>query len=151
MMDILTVSLFGHRDLDDPFRIKDMLTPLVGELLSTQHYVSFLVGRNGEFDECAASAIKRAQAAHDKSNSELTLVLPYAVADMKRYEEYYDGIILPECVQGAHPKGAIRLKNRWMVEQSDLVIVYIERESGGAYTAMKYAQRLHKKVINLYS
>lgn len=42
------------------------------------------------------------------------------------------------------------LKNQWMIEQSDLVIVYIERKEGGAYTAMKYAEKLNKKVINLY-
>ncbi len=37
-----------------------------------------------------------------------------------------------------------------MIEQSDLVIIYIERKEGGAYTAMKYAEKLNKKVINLY-
>ncbi len=58
--------------------------------------------------------------------------------------------LLDETVHGAHPKSAITLKNRWMIEQSDLVIVYVERDKGGAYAAMKYAENLDKKRINLY-
>jgi hypothetical protein len=67
------------------------------------------------------------------------------------YEKYYDHIIVPESVYGVHPKVAITLKNRWMVEQSDLVIAYIERDKGGAYKAIKYAEKRNKKVINLYT
>ena len=40
-------------------------------------------------------------------------------------------------------------RNRWMVEQADLVIVFVEKDSGGAYTAMKYAKQLGKTIINL--
>ena len=36
-----------------------------------------------------------------------------------------------------------------MAEQADLVIVFVEKDSGGAYTAMKYAKKLEKEVINL--
>ena len=37
-----------------------------------------------------------------------------------------------------------------MIEKSDLVIVYVERQSGGAYAAMRYAEKLNKQIINLY-
>lgn len=36
-----------------------------------------------------------------------------------------------------------------MIENSHLIIVYVKRDKGGAYTAMKYAEKLNKKVINL--
>ena len=67
------------------------------------------------------------------------------------YKEYYDNIIIPENLYNAHPKSVITLKNRWMIEQSNLVIVYVERNNGGAYTAMKYAKKLNKNVIQLYT
>ena len=79
------------------------------------------------------------------------MVLPYTVADLEYYEKYYDSIIIPESLHGAHPKAAITLKNRWMIEQSDLVMIYVEREKGGAYAAMKYAEKLNKRIINLYT
>ena len=90
---------------------------------------------------------------HPSSNgyNDITLVLPYTVADIEYYEKYYDSVIIPESLYGAHPKFAITLKNRWMIERSDLVIIYAERESGGAYAAMKYAKKLNKKIINIYT
>lgn len=150
-MNIYTVSFFGHRELYDLRRIDEQLAPILKELIRTKPYVAFLIGRNGEFDEYAASVIKRVQKEVGKDNNDITLVLPYTVADLEFYEKYYDSIIIPESVDGAHPKSAITLKNRWVVEQSDLVIVNVERNKGGAYTAMKYAQKLNKKIINLAS
>ena len=150
-MDIFTVSLFGHREIDDLRRLEKQLAPVLKELIQTKSYVSFLIGRNGEFDEYVASVIKRVQKDVGKENNDMTLVLPYTVAALEYYEKYYDSIIIPESLYGAHPKLAITLKNRWMVESSDLVIVYVERDKGGAYTAMKYAEKRNKKLINLYT
>ena len=76
-------------------------------------------------------------------------MLPYHVADIEYYHKYYDSIIIPECVSGVYPKSAITARNRWIVEESELVIVNVERNNGGAYTAMKYAEKLNKKIINL--
>ena len=148
-MNIFTVSLFGHRELDDLRRVDERLIPILKELMRTKKYVAFLIGRNGEFDEYAASVIKQVQKEFGSYNNEITLVLPYSVADIEYYEKYYDSIMIPECVSGVHPKSAITLKNRWMIEQSDLVIVYVERNKGGAYNALKYAEKHRKKIINL--
>ena len=149
-MNIFTVSLFGHRECEDLRYIESQLRPIIEQLLEDKSYVNFLIGRNGEFDEYAASVIKRARKEIQADNSELTLVIPYTLADIEFYEKYYDDIIIPESLHGVHPKSAISAKNRWMVEQSDLIIVYVERESGGAFTAMKYAKKLGKRVVNLF-
>ena len=151
LMNVFTVSLFGHREMDDVCRLGNALISMVKKLIQTKSYVTFLIGRNGAFDEYAASVIKGIQRTIGKENNEIILVLPYTVADFEYYETYYDSILIPESVYGAHPKSAITLKNRWMVEQSDLVIVYAERKRGGAYAAMKYAEKLNKEVINLYA
>ena len=150
-MDIFTVSLFGHREIED-LRLPDAsLSAVIKELLQTTPYISFLIGRNGEFDEYAASVIKSTRKILNANNCDLTLVLPYPVANVEYYEKYYDSIIIPESAQVAHPKSAITLKNRWMIEHSDLVIVYVERKFGGAYQAMKYAQFLCKPIINIFA
>ena len=69
--------------------------------------------------------------------------------DIEYYEDYYDEIVIPKAIGKAHPKAAITLRNRWMVDTADLVIAYIEHEQGGAYEAVKYANTLGKRVINL--
>ena len=149
-MNIFTVSMFGHREIGDLRRLNESLLPLVKELIKTKPYVSFLIGRNGEFDEYAASVIKRAQKELENINNDITLVLPYTVADIQYYEKYYDHVMIPESLYGVHPKSAITKKNQWMVEQSDLVIVWVERNRGGAYAAMEYAKKSGKHVVNLY-
>jgi hypothetical protein len=150
-MSLYTVSLFGHREIADSKQIEEKLIPIIQELLRKRDFVQFYIGRNGEFDEYAASLIKIAQRDFCMDYSDLTLVLPYEVADMEYYEKYYDDIIIPECLEGVHPKSAISKRNRWMVEKADLLIVYTEKKQGGAYTAMRYAEKLHIPVINLAS
>ena len=120
------MALFGHRQIDDLQRLDRALVPIIKELIKSKQYVSFLVGRNGEFDVYAAALVKHAQREFGKENNDITLVLPYYVSDLEYYEKYYDDIIIPETVYGSHPKRAITLKNRWMVEKADLIIVYVE-------------------------
>lgn len=149
-MNIFTVSMFGHREIDDLLQLERRLAPIVKSIIQSNAYVTFFIGRNGEFDEYAASVIKRTQKEAGKESSDITLVLPYKVSNVEFYEKYYDNIIIPESIHSAHPKYAITLKNRWMVEHSSLVIVHVERNKGGAHSAMKYALRCKKPVINLH-
>ena len=148
-MDCFTVALFGHRSVDDLRFLESRLAEIIKELTEKKEYVNFLIGRNGEFDEYGASVIKRTRKELCIENSELTLVLPYKVSKIEFYEKYYDNIIIPESVCGAYPKNAITLKNKFMIDIADLVIVYVERDFGGAYSAMKYARKIGKTVINI--
>ena len=148
--DTYRVVLFGHRDFHGHQTLERELAPRLRELIRVKPFLEIYVGRNGEFDIYAASVVKHIQNEVGKENSELVCVLPYSQKDMEYYEKYYDRILIPECVGGTHPKGAITKRNRWMVEQCDLFVCYVEREEGGAYTAMKYANKLDKKVVNLY-
>ncbi len=113
----------------------------------------FLVGRNGEFDKYVASAIRQIKKASLKYNCELILVLPYLTAEFLNnkasFENYYDSVILSHTASKAHPKSAIQIRNKDMVDQADLIICYIENNFGGAYKAIKYAEKQKKKIINL--
>ena len=76
-MNICTVSFFGHRQIDDVFKIEKQLEALIRELLLTKEYVEFLVGRDGEFDQLVSSTIRRCKRNTRDDNSALVLVLPY--------------------------------------------------------------------------
>jgi len=148
-MKVYRVALFGHREMNDCLKTEEKLCALVRDLLRTEQYVEFYIGRHGEFDILAASVVKRERKIFGKEKCGLTLVLPYSDKDMEYYDKYYDSIIIPECLNRAYPKGAITKRNRWMVEECDLIVCYVERESGGASTALKYAKRLEKDIVNL--
>ena len=149
MTDIYRVAFFGHRRIYNIREIEEKLVPILKELILTKEYVEFYIGRNGDFDEFVASVIKRVQKQLDRGNNVMILTLPYTVKDIEYYEDYYDEIVIPDAIGRAHPKAAITLRNRWMVDTADLVIAYIEHEEGGAYAAVKYAIKHNKSVINI--
>ena len=152
-MNIFTVSFFGHRMIDRPFLIEQRLEALIRELLRRKEYVDFLVGRSGDFDQYASSAVLRVRKAVGDHNSSLTLVLPYPTAEylnnQESFEDYYSYIEVSDAASTAHHKAAFQIRNREMVDRSDLVVCCIERESGGAWQTVKYAMEQGKTVINL--
>lgn len=148
-MNVWNVALFGHREFRAHGMVEKGLFMILQKLLYEKEYVEIYIGRNGEFDIFAASIVKKAQNTFGRERIGMTLVLPYSEKNIEYYEQYYDSVIIPACVGQTHPKGAITKRNKWMVEESDLVICYVEREQGGAYIALKYAQKLEKEIINL--
>ena len=148
-MQIYRIVLFGHRDLNDQRKVEEGLTNILKELLQSEEYIEIYIGRNGEFDVFAASVVKRVMKALGNGKIGMTLVLPYPDKDIEYYYDYYDSVMIPECIGKTHPKGAITKRNKWMVEEADLVICFIEREQGGAYSAYKYAQKQGIEIINL--
>ena len=113
----------------------------------------FLVGRNGDFDQCVSSSVLRVRKSFGKDNSALVLMLPYPTAEYLNNEaschNYYTDIEISSSATSAHPKSAISIRNREMVNRADLVICCIEHMSGGAWKAVQYAMKQGKEVINL--
>ena len=153
MLDIFTVAFFGHREIDNPFKIEERLEEQIHKLLSEHEYVDFLVGRDGEFDQFASSAVLRVRKQYRDDNSSLILVLPYAKAEYLNNEDsfhdYYSDVEISYEASKAPPKAAIQIRNREMVDRADLIICYIELEDGGAWQTVKYAMSQGKKIINL--
>lgn len=153
MFEIFTVAFFGHRYVDNTSVLEAALEREIRKLIDTHEYVDFPVGRNGDFDQLASSSILRVQQAHRDDNSALVLVLPYLTAEYRNNEttfrEYYTDIEISGTASFAHPKAAIQIRNREMVDRADLVICYVEREKGGAWQTVQYAQKQKKTIHNL--
>lgn len=152
-MDIYTVSFFGHREVEGAAEIESRLERLQHDLITRKQYVEFLVGRDGEFDLLVASAIRRAVKQYGYGNTSLILVLPYMKAEYRdneqNYLSYYDEAEICSESSDAHYKSAIQVRNRSMVDRSDLVVCCIQHKSGGAYRTMQYAEKQGKQVRNL--
>lgn len=152
-MEIYTVSFFGHRYIDNFYTVEQKVEEIIRKLIQEHEYVDFLVGRDGDFDQIVSSTIKRIKRDVCDCNSSLIWVMPYPKAEYsnnkENFEEYYDEIEV--CYESckAHPKSAIQIRNKYMVNRSDLVIFYVETTSGGAYQTMKYAERNGKKITKL--
>lgn len=65
------------------------------------------------------------------------------------YHDYYSDVEISYAASKAHPKAAIQIRNREIVERADLILCCIEREKGGAWQTVRYAMKQGKDVINL--
>ncbi len=153
MSNVFTVAFFGHRYIENVLVTEKNLEDYIYQLIKEKEYVVFLVGRNGEFDQSAASSIIRVRKRFRDDNSSLVLVLPYYTSEylnnQEYFHDYYSEVEVSNAASSVHPKMAIQIRNREMVDRADLILCYVERKEGGAWKTVQYAVRQGKKVINL--
>ncbi len=152
-MGRITVSFLGHRKIDHALAVEQKLESIVCQILNREDFVDFLVGRNGEFDQIATSAIRRCKRKMDSDCASLNLVLPYLTSEVETsfedFQEYYDHIEVDEIAAASHFRSAFRIRNRNMINRSDFVIFYVCQTTGGAYQAMEYAKKQGIPYCNL--
>ena len=152
-MKSFTVSFFGHRIIEEPLITEQALEKLVRELVVKKEYVIFLVGRDGEFDQLVSSVVRRCKRTLRTDNSTLVWVMPYLTAEYRNNEEafraYYDEIEICETAATGHFKAAIQVRNRSMVDRSNLAVFCVQQKRGGAWETMRYAESRGVSYINL--
>lgn len=153
ILNIYTVAFFGHRYIDNTLQIEEQLEKYIYKLIDENEYVDFIVGRNGDFDRLVSSTVTRIRKNYRSDNSFLTLILPYHTAEyinnQEFFEKYYSDIEISFKASKAYPKSAFQIRNREMVDKSDLILCYVEEKRGGAYNTIQYAIRKGKEIINL--
>lgn len=153
MIDAFTVSFFGHRTIDNPLLIERRLEALIRKLLCEKGYIEFLVGRDGEFDQIVSSTIRRCKRTVRNDNSAHVWVLPYVTSEYLNnkinFLDYYDEIEICETAAHCHYKAAFQVRNRNMVDRSNLIVFCVDRKSGGAYQTMRYANKQGVSYINI--
>lgn len=146
-METYRVSFVGHREIFRLDRLTDLFEWFIRYILKTKEYVEFYIGRNGDFDRWVSYIVKRIKKETGYGNCSLILVLPYGGKAEKNYEGLYDEVKKP-LDENTHYKIAITKRNEWLVDNSDLLICYVENEMGGAYTTKLYAEKKGVKIIN---
>ncbi len=139
-MDIYRVTFAGHRYLERAREIEAKLYELVRRIVSENEFTEFYVGDNGEFDILATSTVRRVRREAGEEKCALNLVLPYKKANLDIIERQFDGIVIPKSAEEAHRKSAIFERNKWMVDNCDLIICYVKR-NGGAKMTLEYAKK----------
>lgn len=119
------------------------------ENLITEYGVNiFYVGNNGQFDHLVAAVLREVKL-HNPQIS-YSIVLAYLPEREKEHNQLsYTETIYPEGLEDTPPRFAISKRNKWMVQQSEYVIAYVEHSFGGAAQFTEYARKKHRTVINL--
>ncbi|MBE6529850.1 MAG: hypothetical protein E7680_04525 [Ruminococcaceae bacterium] len=153
MLEIYTVSFFGHRKIEHFEKLEDQLIQLIQNLTKKNEFVKFLVGRNGEFDQLVSSTIRKAQKKIGNDRCLHTLVLPYETAEFRNnrqtFLEYYDTVEIFQSKKHLHFKNSILARNFQMVDRSQLIIFYLDHEFGGAFQTYQYARKQKSQIFKL--
>lgn len=139
---------FGHRNVFE--NISSKLDNAVEEAIA-QGCEIFYTGAMGDFDSLFSFAVRSAKKVYP--HIKLIGVKPYFTNDINTDKDYYtalyDDIIIPDELAGIHPKAAIKARNRWIIDNSDIVLIYTVRNFGGAYEAKRFAERNGKRLIKI--
>ena len=137
---------FGHRDVWE--KIDDAVYAAVLKA-AEQGCDIFYTGAMGEFDSLFSYAARKIKKTYPEIK--LICVKPYFTNDLningEDYSALYDDVIIPDDLADIHPKAAIKYRNRWMIDHSDIILVYTKRNYGGAYETRRYAERIGKEVV----
>lgn len=143
-------AFFGHRDCPCTEEIENNLKNTIQKVIN-EGIDEFWVGSQGNFDWLVHLVLKKLK--QDNPHINLCNVLAsnpdkYSKIRQESLREQYDDIICPEEIFEGPAKFAITRRNRYMAENCDIVICYIEYEKGGAYEAIKLATKLNKRILN---
>lgn len=147
-MGIKICSAFGHREVFE--NITEKINSAV-RYAAEQGCAMFYTGAMGQFDELFSASVRSVK--KDYPNIKLICVKPYMTTEINNQGDYlysiYDDIIIPTELADVHFKAVITKRNRWIIQHSDIVIIYTKRNFGGAYNAKRYAEKLGKRIIDI--
>ena len=136
-------TFFGHKDT--PKEIEPILRSTLIDLIENKNVNVFYVGNNGSYDTMVRRQLEGLSQTYPITYS---VVLAYLPTKKSEYEDYTN-TILPEGIETAPKRFAISYRNKWMIQQSDIVVTYVTHGFGGAAQFKDMAKKLGKTVIEL--
>lgn len=148
-----TCFFIGHRDA--PSSIQEKLNETVERLVKECWVTDFVVGRYGNFDRMAVSAVQRVICMYPRKEVTAELLDPYIYDTQSRpfLPNHFDSYYYPEGLEAVPKRYCIEKANQLVLDESDYLICYVTRDGGNAAKLFRRAKRLEKKkyikVLNL--
>ena len=139
----MTCTFFGHRDA--PTEIKPLLKNVILDLIENYDVTQFYLGNQGNFDTMARNLLYEIG---QFQNIKYDIVLAYFQINKDPLLAEYN-TILPEGIENVPYRFAIEYRNKWLIENSDIVITYVTHAFGGAAKFKKLSEKRRKTVIEL--
>ena len=119
-------------------------------MIENKNVKNFYVGNHGDFDFLVIKTLKNLKMQYP--NISYSIVLAY-LPQKKNISDLldYSLTIYPDGLGKVPYKLAIIKRNQWMIEHSDMAVVYVKNSFGGAAQFKELAEKSGKKVINCYA
>lgn len=146
----MTVCFCGHSDLHGNYdKIKQKCFEVVEKLI-LESADTFFVGNYGAFDNLAATVCLSLRESYPVIK--VNLILPYYRPHVDTYTQErlsrFNETLIPP-LEGTPHRYRIVKANQYMVDQSDIVVAYVESQSGGAARTLRYAAKTGRRTINI--
>ncbi len=139
-------TFFGHRHVFGD--IEPVLREAVTALIENEHVGLFYVGSNGMFDSMVLGVLKELSG---KYSFGYYMVLSYVPERSQNVSELYgENTLVPDGIETVPKRFAIIARNKWMINNSDIVITYVRHDQGsGAARFRDLAKKEGKTVIEI--
>ncbi len=141
---MLSCTFFGHRDTDEEVILD--LRNIITDLIENKNVRKFYVGNHGKFDYMVKCILSEFE---EKYKISYSVVLAYIPQKADFLNSETKNTLIPEGLESVPKKFAIDWVNRWMLKQSEYVVVYVKYITGGAAKFKEIAEKQNKIVLNL--
>ena len=139
----MVCTFFGHKDA--PKEIEPNLRSTLIDLIENKNVNVFYVGNNGNFDTMVRRQLEDLSQTYPIAYS---VVLAYLPTEKNNYDNLTN-TIYPEGLETVPKRFAISWRNKWMIQQSDIVVTYVTHNFGGAAQFKEMALRQNKLSIEI--
>lgn len=142
----MNCCFIGHHDA--PSFLAPALVTVIERLITEKDVTYFYVGNHGLFDSMALSALQALKDKYPQINYHV--VLAYMPGEKKEHSHYDElDTILPEGIEGVPRRFAISYRNKWMINQCEYLIAYVNHSFGAADQFLEMAEGKNKQITNL--
>jgi hypothetical protein len=125
-----------------------MLNSTIEDMLVSKGVDTFYVGTHGSFDLLVLSALRNMKNRYPYILYSVVLAHMPGVINEHSYYEAFE-TLYPDGLERVPRRFAISHRNRWMVEQSQYLIAFVQHGWGGAAQTLKYAKTKGLNITNL--
>lgn len=144
-----TCAFTGHRQIEENFdavRFEEVLSVLIEE-----GYVEFLCGMAVGFDMLAARTVLKLKESYP--HIKLIACVPckgqdryFSAGDKQEYNKILKACDEVKVLSDSYYKGCMQARDRYMVDNSSLLIAYKRVNEGGTYYTLNYALSQSKRI-----
>ena len=169
----MTVAFIGHRNVERTEILEKRLTEIVVNLIEKEKVDTFLFGSRSRFDSLCYEIVSKLKKTYTNINRVyVRATYEYIDEDYADYLlKFYEKTFFPDKVSGAGAKSYV-VRNQVMVDMCDVLVTYCDsnytppenttgnkmlniinasKKKSGTQTAIRYAQKMDKRIINLIS
>lgn len=143
-----------EKSCEEFIQLMDILEEKIEELIKSDYKIFYIGGCDG-FDLLVGQVLLKLKKDYD---IKIILAMPYESFGKKFKSEWKEilYILLKEAddtvyVSHKYSFGCYQKRNEFMINNSEILITYFNGKKGGTLNTIKYANKLNREIINIFS